>query len=40
MPADLQARPFKHDAFISYSRKNTDFAIKLQKALEGYKGCD
>lgn len=25
-----------HDAFISYSRKNRDFAVRLEKALEGY----
>lgn len=37
MPTDLQARPFKHDAFIAYSRKNLEFAIKLEEALESYK---
>lgn len=25
-----------HDAFISYSRKNRDFAARLEKALESY----
>ena len=26
-----------YDAFISYSRRNRDFAVKLEKALENYK---
>jgi len=26
-----------HDAFISYSRKDVDFARRLEKALEDYK---
>lgn len=29
MPADLHTRPFKHDVFIAYSRKNLAFAVKL-----------
>ena len=28
---------FQHDIFISYSRKNKEFAAKLEKALEDYK---
>jgi hypothetical protein len=28
---------YTYDAFISYSRKNTDFAAKLEKALKDYK---
>ncbi|MGH9905332.1 MAG: toll/interleukin-1 receptor domain-containing protein [Pyrinomonadaceae bacterium] len=27
---------YLHDAFISYSRKNRDFAVRLEKALEDY----
>ena len=30
------AKPFLHDAFISYSRKDKAFAAKLEKALEDY----
>jgi hypothetical protein len=37
MQTDLQTRSFKHDAFISYSRKNLEFAIKLEEALESYE---
>jgi WD40 repeat protein len=29
--------PQAHDAFISYSRKNRDFAVRLEKALEDYR---
>jgi hypothetical protein len=31
------ASPKQYDAFISYSRKNEDFAAKLEQALENYR---
>ncbi|MGE0887421.1 MAG: TIR domain-containing protein, partial [Blastocatellales bacterium] len=37
MPSDFQIPSFKHDAFIAYSRKDIQFAIKLELALENYK---
>jgi len=36
MAADMAQRALRHDAFISYSRRNADFARRLQKALEDY----
>jgi WD40 repeat protein len=33
---DTDGRTYLHDAFISYSRKNRDFAARLKKALEDY----
>lgn len=33
----MQTGSFKHDAFIAYSRKNIEFAVKLEQALESYK---
>jgi formylglycine-generating enzyme required for sulfatase activity len=35
--ADDRAPAYSHDAFISYSRRNEDFAAVLESALEGYK---
>jgi len=37
MEADDQKTEYTNDAFISYSRKDIDFARKLEKALEDYK---
>jgi hypothetical protein len=37
MPPDVEKPTFTNDAFISYSRKDIDFARKLEKALEEYK---
>ena len=37
MEADVQKPTFINDAFISYSRKDIEFARKLEKALEDYK---
>jgi WD40 repeat protein len=34
---DEPATPKHYDAFISYSRKNEDFAAKLEQALESYR---
>ena len=34
---DIEKRNCVHDAFMSYSRKDKDFAKKLEKALEDYK---
>ena len=36
MEAKADRTPYVHDAFISYSRKNRDFAVRLEKALEDY----
>src|SRR5438105_6849548 len=36
MAAEVEARALLHDAFISYSRRNSDFARRLEKALENY----
>ncbi len=37
MEADVQKPTFINDAFISYSRKDIEFARKLEKALEDYQ---
>ena len=37
MEADVQKPTFINDAFISYSRKDIEFARKLEKALENYQ---
>ncbi len=37
MEADVQKPTFINDAFISYSRKDREFAAKLKKALEDYR---
>ena len=34
MEADVHKPTFTNDAFISYSRKDREFAAKLEKALE------
>lgn len=34
MPPEAEKPTFTNDAFISYSRKDKDFARKLEKALE------
>ena len=36
MESNAPARSYKHDAFISYSRRDEAFASELQKALERY----
>jgi len=37
MKSDTQKPTFIHDVFISYSRKDKEFAKKLEKALEDYR---
>ncbi len=37
MPSEAEKQTFTNDAFISYSRKDREFAAKLEKALEDYK---
>jgi hypothetical protein len=37
MPPDLDSRTFLNDVFISYSRKDREFAALLQEALRKYK---
>ena len=37
MPTESDSQTFLNDAFISYSRKDKDFAAKLEKALKNYK---
>jgi ParB-like chromosome segregation protein Spo0J len=37
MQNDQSVTPKHYDAFISYSRKNEDFAAKLEQALENYR---
>jgi WD40 repeat protein len=34
---NVQARAFRYDAFISYSRKDREFAAKLEKTLKSYR---
>ena len=37
MQSEAQLQDFNHDVFISYSRRNKEFARALEKALENYK---
>ena len=37
MPSDPDSQTFLNDAFISYSRKDREFAARLQEALGKYK---
>ena len=37
MEPEVQKQPFINDVFISYSRKDKEFARKLEKALKAYK---
>src|SRR5712692_5084446 len=37
MEADVQKPTYTHDVFVSYSRKDEEFASKLEQALENYK---
>ena len=37
MPADKEKQEIIFDAFLSYSRKDVEFASKLEKALEAYR---
>jgi WD40 repeat protein len=37
MGSDVQKSTYAHDAFVSYSRKDKEFARRLEKALEDYK---
>ena len=37
MPPDLDSRTFLNDVFISYSRKDREFAALLQEALRKHK---
>ncbi len=37
MPSESEKPTFTNDAFISYSRKDREFAAKLEKALKNYK---
>jgi len=37
MQADIEKTVFVNDAFISYSRKDREFAVRLEKALRDYK---
>ena len=37
MPTESDSQTFTNDAFISYSRKDKEFASRLEKALEDYK---
>jgi len=37
MPSEIEKPTFTNDAFISYSRKDKEFAARLEKVLEDYK---
>lgn len=37
MPSEVEKQNLPNDAFISYSRRDIEFARKLEKALEDYK---
>ena len=37
MPPEAEKLTFTNDAFVSYSRKDREFAAKIEKALKNYK---